>query len=143
MLFKMKKMLGRIGQEKGFSLVEVLMATLLLTIGILAYGKTSNAVMGTNTQSEKESVAITLAQDKIEEFKNSGFATTGGTPLDEDVDEYGDTGAASTPYNREWEIDELLNGTDGLGIYEIRVTVGWNNMGDREVTLNTRISDRP
>jgi type IV pilus assembly protein PilV len=143
MLFKMKKMLGRIGQEKGFSLVEVLMATLLLTIGILAYGKTSSSVMGTNTQSTKESVAITLAQDQIEQFKNSGFTVTGGTPVSETVDANGDTGAASTPYTRTWEIDELLNGADGLGIYEVRVTVGWNNMGDREVTLNTRISDRP
>ena len=119
------------------------MATLLLTIGILAYGKTSNAVMGTNTQSEKESVAITLAQDKIEGFKNSGFADTGGLSLSETVDEYGDTTAASKPYTREWEIAELLNGADPLGIYEIRVTVKWNNMGDREVTLNTRISNRP
>ena len=47
--------LNHLSQESGFSLVEVLMALVILVFGILGYLKSSATIMGTNIQSTKES----------------------------------------------------------------------------------------
>lgn len=125
--------MNHLNQESGFSLVEVLMATFLLVLGILAYGKTSASVMGTNVQSTKESTAITLAQDLLEEFKNTGFTIGTGT---ETVDTEGNPGAAYTPYTRTWTNTDV-----GGRMYDLEVTVSWIKMGTRSVTLKTRVTD--
>lgn len=135
MLFRKKKLLSYIAQEKGFSLVEVIMATLILTIGILAYGKTASSVMGTNTLSKKESVAATLAQDKIEEIKNNGFPANW---IDSEVvDAEGNTGGSPTPYTRSWVVATVPGET---ALYDVAVTVTWSNLSTKSVTLNTRIT---
>ncbi len=120
-------------QESGFTLIEVLMAILILTLGILAYGKTSAKVMGTNNLSKKESIAVTLAQDRIEEFKNTGCCSVGsGT---ETVDVEGNASAPYTQYTRSWEIT-----SPSESLYDLSVTVSWKDMASRSVTLNTRIT---
>ena len=133
MSFKMKKMLRPLAQEKGFSLVEVIMATLILAIGILAYGKTASSVMSTNTLSKKESVAATLAQDMIEQYKNTGLpvAWTGSEVVDAD----GNAGGSPTPYTRSW-----VRTSPSANLWDISVSVQWTNLSTKTVTLNTRIT---
>ena len=133
MLSRKKKLLSYITQEKGFSLTEVLMATLILTTGILAYGKTSSSVMSANTLSKKESVAATLAQDKIEEIKNNGFPPNWVDS--EVVDAEGNIGGSSTPYTRSWVVTNA-----GTNLWDVSVTVQWQNLSTKSVTLNTRIT---
>ena len=135
MLFRKKKLLSYITQEKGFTLIEVIMATLILAIGILAYGKTSSSVMATNTLSKKESVASTLAQDKIEEIKNGNFPTNWTDS--EVVNVEGNTGGPPTPYTRSWNIVFVTGET---ALIDVAVTVTWNNLATHSVTLNTRIT---
>jgi type II secretory pathway pseudopilin PulG len=133
MLFRKKKLLSYITHEKGFSLTEVIMATLILVTGILAYGKTSSSVMSANTLSKKESVAATLAQDKIEEIKTNGLpAIWVGSEV---VDAEGNTGGSPTPYTRSWIIT-----SPSANLWDVSVTVQWQNLSTKVVTLNTRIT---
>jgi prepilin-type N-terminal cleavage/methylation domain-containing protein len=122
--------------EDGFSLVEVMMALLILVVGILGYLKVSGAIMGTNIQSTKESIAITLAQDQIETLKESQLINGDGA-VDEIINVEGIVDGSGTPYTRTWSVD--LHPT--IPRYNnIMVTVGWNNQGPRSVTLNTQVS---
>ena len=59
---------SRIGNEAGFSLIEVLVATSLLTIGIFAVTAMMVASMRTNAQSVDTTIISTGAQDKLEEL---------------------------------------------------------------------------
>jgi len=136
----------------GFTLVEVLIAALIITAGLIAYIMTSGNVVGQNTQSKKESIATTLAQDKMESIRNTALtvsltdadtldspaessgvwtANTGG----EVVDEEGDTGNADSIYTRTWTITTDATLTN---FYTASVTVSWDT--SKTVTLDTLIS---
>ncbi|MBC8282484.1 MAG: prepilin-type N-terminal cleavage/methylation domain-containing protein, partial [Nitrospinae bacterium] len=64
--------MSRLSQNSGLTLIEVILAIALASIGLLAYGILSGAVIERNAVSKKSSVAVTLAQDKIEEIKELG-----------------------------------------------------------------------
>lgn len=120
----------------GLSLIEIMMALMILAIGLLAYGKTSSAIMGTNVQSTRESIAITIAQDLIETLKISPVADGMGA-ADEKVNVEGVVGGPGALYTRTWSVN--LHPTIAR-LYDIHVTVEWHNQGPRSVTLNTRVT---
>ena len=138
--------------NSGFSLIEVLIAALIVAAGMIAYVMTTGNVTRLNAQSKKESVAITLAQDKMESIRNTaltvslGGADTLDSPTEssgtwtantggEVVDAKGDTGTSDAIYTRTWTITE-----DGTltSFYAVSVTVTWD--GSKTVTLDTLVS---
>ena len=133
---KRTRMLFGPDQEKGISLVEVLMALMVLMVGILSYAKSSSAILGTNIQNTKESIAITIAQDLIETLKNSPV-TNGDGGTDEWVNSEGIVGGSGTPYNRNWSVTSHPTLPK---FFDVQVTVEWQNQGTRFVALNTQIS---
>jgi len=125
--------------DRGISLVEVLMALTVLLVGILAYAKSSSASLDTNIQSAKESIAITLAQDKIEELK--AISLTDGLGDTNTVNTEGVIDGPGTPYTRTWSVTENTFLPDTCNCYyDVVVTVSWVNQGNRSVTLNTQIN---
>jgi prepilin-type N-terminal cleavage/methylation domain-containing protein len=122
--------------DRGISLIEVMMALTVLLVGILAYAKSSSAILGTNIQSTKESIAITLAQDLIETLKVSPVSDGMGA-VDETVNSEGIVDGSGTPFERSWSV--TANPTLPR-FFDVQVTVEWQNQGTRSVTLNTQIS---
>lgn len=55
--------------QKGFSLVEVLVAILLLTVGLLALAKMQTQAVASNSFGNQLTQATFLAQDKLEELR--------------------------------------------------------------------------
>ena len=55
--------------QEGFSLVEVLVAILLLTVGLLALAKMQTHAVASNTFGNQLTQATFLAQDKLEELR--------------------------------------------------------------------------
>ena len=55
--------------QKGFSLVEVLVAILLLTVGLLALAKMQTQAVASNSYGNQLTQATFLAQDKLEELR--------------------------------------------------------------------------
>jgi prepilin-type N-terminal cleavage/methylation domain-containing protein len=144
--------MNHLKNNSGFSLVEVLIAALIIVAGLIAYVMTSGNVMGKNAQSKKESVAVTLAQDKMEAIRNIALtvsltdadalasptesggvwtANAGGEVVDVD----GNTGTTEAIYTRTWTITEDAALTN---FYTASVSVLWD--GNQTVTLDTLIS---
>lgn len=57
--------------SEGFTLIEVLIAILLLTIGLLALVSVTVMVIKGNSLSQTRTTATTLAKDQMEELKNT------------------------------------------------------------------------
>lgn len=55
--------------QHGFSMVEVLVAMLLLTVGLLALAKMQNQAVASNSFGNQLTEATFLAQDKVEELR--------------------------------------------------------------------------
>jgi prepilin-type N-terminal cleavage/methylation domain-containing protein len=144
--------MNNLKNESGLTLVELLIAALIVSIGMVAYAMTSGNVMNQNAQSKKESVAATLAQDKMESIRNTaltvlltgadalasptesgGFWTANATG--EVLDAKGDTGTADAIYTRTWTITEDATLT---AFYAMSVTVTWD--GSKTVVLDTLVS---
>ena len=144
--------MNNLKNDSGFTLVEVLIAALLVSAGMVAYAMTAGNVTKQNAQSKKKTVAIILAQDKVESIKNTALTVslTGADTLDspnessgtwtattggEVVDATGDTGTSDAIYTRTWTITE-----DGTltAFYAMSVTVTWD--GSKTVTLDTLVS---
>ncbi len=68
--------------QQGFSLVEVLVAILLLTVGLLALAKMQTGAVASNAFGNQLTQATFLAQDKLEELRllNECFLEVSGKP---------------------------------------------------------------
>jgi Tfp pilus assembly protein FimT len=153
--------------QGGFTLTEALISVALLSTGLMAYGTLSGSIMQRNTHSERDSIATTLAQDKIEEIKNmmvgnisldyahlylnpTRFGSNWVPGTAEQLNAEGGTDGV-LQFTREWQIGKPTNtqiasagrdgGTGTVNIYDIRVRVSWNNNGPHNVELNTRVTE--
>ena len=59
--------------QKGFTLIEILIAITVFTIGILGVGVMQISAIKGNSLASGLTEAITLAQDKMEEFRALGY----------------------------------------------------------------------
>jgi type II secretion system protein I len=69
-LMKDRKVLSR----KGFTLVEILMAVVLLVIGVTAVVKTVSSAMTVSIYVDAQTVALMLAEEKMEDTKNTVYS---------------------------------------------------------------------
>ena len=60
--------------NKGFTLIEVLIAILILSVGLLGMASLTVAIINGNKFSNNLSTATTLAQDKMEDIRRAGYA---------------------------------------------------------------------
>lgn len=144
--------MNHLKDNSGFTLVEVLIAAVIVSAGLIAYVMTSGNIMGQNAQSKKKTLAVTLAQDKMEAIRNIaltvslGGADTLDSPTEsggtwtantggEVVDVEGNTGTTDAIYTRTWTITEDATLTN---FYTTSVTVLWD--GTQTITLDTLIS---
>ena len=141
-----------IKNNSGFTLLEILIASVIIGAGMIAFVMTSGNVTSQNVQSKKKTVAATLAQAKVESIRNTALTVslTGADTLDsptesggtwtanaggEVVDTQGDTGTSDAIYTRTWTITENATLT---AFYAVSVTVTWD--GTKTLTLDTLVS---
>lgn len=112
------------GGASGFTLVEVLVALLILTVGILgAASMQINSIRG-NTSANRISEASLVASDRAEILLNMGFDSTSLVSGSETVKGYGVT----------WKV---VNGAGGADTRDITVKVSWKDDGKTH-TFNYR-----
>jgi len=130
-IFKTKSFLP--GADQGFSLIEVLIAMAIFSIGILAVGTLTLSTTRTNTDGNLLTEATMLARAKMEEKKraaDAGNLTAGDDETLSNIDMQGNPGGL---YNSECNISP--QGTNSL---RIQVTVSWTRNGkSRSVVLTT------
>jgi len=122
--------------ENGFTFNEVLLAMNVIVIGILGYSVGTGNLIRWNSASRDYTVAVNLAQDKLEQIKaQKSWLDVNNCPTS------GDHGIAATgepggQFNRCWVIADSALGAE---LKEITVTVSWANRESPKVTLTTLV----
>lgn len=114
------------GTEKGFTLIEVLVAIAMISVGVLGLAANTISVTQGNRISASTTIAINLAQGKIEEIKaQSSFANETVTDS-----------PRGAIFTRTWVISD----SPEANLKQIEVTVSWTEYGvSRSVALNTYV----
>ena len=132
----LRRFLALSGSEDGFTFNEVLLAMNLIVIGVLGYSAGTGNLIRWNSASRDYTVAVNLAQDKLEQIKaQKNWTDVNNCPPsgDRDIAATGDPGGQ---YNRCWVISDSPLGAE---LKQITVTVSWPGRESREVTLTTLI----
>lgn len=126
-------MLGR--NNRGYNLIEVFIAMAVLSVVLLGMAGLINITVSINRNSAEKTVAITLAQDKMEETIAKGYLNLSSTNRAV-VEAYGDM-ANYLSYRRITDIKIDKPDTD---MKLITVAVYWNN-DSRWVRLQSLVSN--
>jgi type IV pilus assembly protein PilV len=121
----MNRWLIKKGQSKGFTLLEVLIAIVVLSVALLALAGLQIISIRGNSFGNHMTEAITLAKDLMEEMKNADWEQIQGNSDDP-------VGGSGITYHRVCTVTELDN------IKTVAVKVSWDN-GNHQATLVTKI----
>lgn len=117
--------------NKGFSLLELLIAITILAFGLLAIAGLQTTAIRGNMHGSTISQATALAEDRIEAIRNADYAdiTVANFPTNETL---------SDIYTRQTqiEIDTPLN-----DLKRITVTVQWQTERPHQVVLRTIVAN--
>jgi Tfp pilus assembly protein PilV len=75
------------GDQRGFTLISVLMAITMLAIGLMALARTENLLARTQTSSANRAAALSVAQNYVEELRSRDSSLTSEPAVR--VDEHG------------------------------------------------------
>ncbi len=106
-------------KTKGFSLIEVLIALVILSISLLALAGLMATTTRNNSYGGHLTEAVTFAQERLEQFRVTSYAsvTSSAAPVTQ-------TGVPSgIPYSLNWVV--VPNGGDTLR--RITITITWND----------------
>ena len=119
-------------KNNGFTILEVVVAATVLSIGLLGVGRLMIGSMNANKTSHDMSIATTLAQEKIENLKQMAYLGIGmaGDTLTEP---YG-TILNHPSFERVVEISSV-SGTSG--VKSVTVRVSWKHLHHHSVELKT------
>jgi len=135
-IFSKKQMFDN---QPGFTLLEVLIAISILTVGLLGVAQMQIMGIRGNYFSGNTTAALTLAEEKMEdllgksytdaELAGSGAPGTDHNDLDNPIDETGQTGGI---YNRMWTV---IDNTPITDTKTVTVSVSWDNLS-HQVSLS-------
>lgn len=113
-------MLKKITDRKGLTLLEVLIAMIILAFGILGLAPMIVTSIYSNSFSSDITRANVIAQDKIELMKNqSTFSPLPWIEVTSNLDRI---------FTRTTRVDvDTTDGSVPTGVYRIRVTVNWTD----------------
>lgn len=124
--------MNAVASQRGFTLVEVAVSLLLLTIGIAAAMGMIRSARSAMDSGKKISVAMGLAQSKMEELRSMNFRELESEPRSGEENVNG--------FTRKWSVrmdsPEIQTG-------RIEVTVEWNDtrVGSHRMKLVSVVSD--
>lgn len=137
------------GSEEGFSLIELLIASFILGIGVLSVTTMIGTSLSRNFSSKNDTIAMAAAELLMEQLKTTDFTslTPGGSTLEADgrlLFEDSSTGAAYAVVNNYWRDIPLAN-SDEAGqtvTYQVRwnIAVAFNDTQNRllRITIGAR-----
>ena len=123
-------------RQTGFTFNEVLVAVNVIVIAVLGYSLTTVGVIRGNLTNDNTTVAINLAQDKMEQLKaQKNIVNDDRCPSSGDH-AIGATGTARGVFDRCWRIADSPLGSH---LKQIDVKVSWRDRENREIILTTLV----
>ena len=115
-----KKLIQSLRNEKGVTLLEVLVAMIILAFGVLSLAPMIVISMIGNSYSNQVTIADAIAQDRLEEIKT--WSEVDPIPYSETISNI------QGIFTRETLIDDsTTDASIPAGVYEIQVTVNWTD----------------
>lgn len=123
----------KLGTDEGFTLIEVLIAVVILTAGLLGMAALTVGIMQGNKHSSNVTIATTLAQDQMEEVRRLGYS---GMPSSNatSTEDYGSISGYST-FKR--ETDTVV----ASDLKTVTVTVYWDS-NNKSIALQTMLAQK-
>lgn len=118
-------------KENGFTLIEVLIAIVILSVGLLGMAALTVGIINGNKFSNDLTTATTLAQDKMEDIRRLGYSRTPATTTT-DTEDY----SAITGYAAYKRVTVTTVDSPAVGMKAITVTTYWDSDG-HSVELKT------
>ena len=128
--------INSIKNQKGFTLVEVMIAMVILSAGLLALAEIQVTAIRANATSKNITSATILNEGKLEELMADGFSSlSNGTITEVNIDE---TGSSGGKFDRETIIEDYDSST---AMKKVTVTISWtDNMGSFDITMENVLS---
>jgi len=129
--------------NKGYSIVEALMAMTIFTIGVLALANSYMGITRSLVQARNQELETQCARDRLEEIVNTvKYADITG--INYPSEDFGDVNGGDSQYagfSRSVAIRDSLNAIGTSVLKEITITVNWQAVGDtRSTMLNSVIA---
>lgn len=119
-------------RERGMSLIELMVALVVLTLGVLAFGGMFPAGSRSQLQDTMRSSAVYYVQQKAEDLQGLSFSdpnlSSGRHPAGTATEDLGSGGQ----WHRFYQVDVMASPFDNLR--RVSVTVNWTFMGARSIT---------
>jgi len=130
-----------VSDEKGFTLLEIFIAILLLTVGLLGTAALTTGVVRGNVSSRLLTSATAIAQSCLEENRRVGYASAGAVPTGGSNSCLHNTAVTITQNGVAFTRTLTVTPTpaDSTNIRTLTVTVQWSEgaSGSKSITLKT------
>ena len=100
--------------KQGFSIIEVLVATTVMAVGLAALAQLFALSVGVNTRARHTTMATVLARQKIEELRAEPGALEHSPPGALEHDTPGFYDVVDRRYHRRWSIDAMPSNPDAV-----------------------------
>jgi len=120
-----------INKSQGFSLIEVLVALIILSVSLLALAGLMVTTTKNNSFGSHMTEAATLAQDKLEQLRAVRWEAIPEGASTDPAPQIGSTGIS---YVRNWTV--VANGV----LKTITIMVSWQDMSNHSITLTSILS---
>ncbi|MBI4763927.1 MAG: prepilin-type N-terminal cleavage/methylation domain-containing protein [Deltaproteobacteria bacterium] len=112
--------------QQGFSLVEFLIAAIILSVGLLALINLQLTSIRGNSDSKEMTRAIFLAENRMEQLKNTPYVSLGVGTTQDPNNPINGQGQSGGIFTRSWTIQNYLGSNF---MKQITVNVSWTLKG--------------
>ena len=131
--------------KQGFTLIEVLIAIILIVSGLVALMQVMSVAIFADSTLEYRLTALNLANEKLEELKDDGYSHANLDPASSPFTEASISGFDFVD-QRQWTIDyvdaNLDSSVSDTGLKDVTVEVQWTQKGGTQsVAVETLIGD--
>jgi len=124
-------------QEKGFTLLEVLFALTIFTIGMLGVMSSLFAVIKSNQTSRNFTIGVKLAQNKIDDLRQTARTNYSGITTSSESDLSETESPGSGIFDRDVSVDTYTSPNYKV----VTVIVTWSDIRNRSVQIPTIIAE--